>query len=234
MIEVMIANSNKMLSRIYCNFFSKEKDIHIVSYTDDGIQTIVEYNKNKPDVLILDSDLPRLNGMDVIDYLSIDLEERKKCNILLVSNECLKPVNISNTSKIYKIFTNPVNYESVIETIKEIPSNSYKEFNEKNIRTLLLKLNFNLHSYGTTYLIYAIDEAYKNPDLIANISKLYELVGEKVFLPPETVRGKIRNSMETMLRITSDDEIKRVLPFYHNSKRLTPKYLITLIVDYFT
>lgn len=234
MIEVMIANSNKMLSKIYCNFFSKEKDIHIVSYTADGIQTIVEYKKNKPDVLILDSDLPKLNGVDVIDYLSIDLEERKKCNVLLVSNEYLKPVNIINTSKIYKIFTNPVNYESVIETIKEIPNNFEKEFNEKNIRTLLLKMNFNLHSYGTIYLIYAIDEAYKNPSLVTNITKLYELVGEKVSLSPETVRGKIRNSIETMLRITSDDEIKEVLPFYHNSKRLTPKYLITLIIDYFT
>lgn len=234
MIEVMIANSNEMLSKIYCNFFSKEKDIHIVSYTDDGIQTIMEYKRNKPDVLILDYDLPKLNGIDVIDYLSIDLEERKKCNVLLVSNEFLKPVNIRNTSKIYKIFNSPVDYKSVIETIKEIPNNFEKEFNEKNIRTLLLRLNFNLHSYGTTYLLYAIDEAYKNPELITNIKRLYEKVGEKVSLSPETVRGKIRNSMETMLRITSDDEIKRVLPFYHNSRRLTPKYLITLIIDYFT
>jgi len=234
MIKLMIADDNKSFSKTYGDIFSKDKNIQIVSFTYDGINTLNEYNKKKPDVLLLDLDLPKMNGLEVIDNLSLDLKERKKCNIIIISGDITKRTNLYNTSKIYRVFSKPIDHELVLETIKEIAEeNSQTEFSEKRVRDLLLALNFNIHSTGSVYLLDAISIAYKKPELITNTKKLYEIVGRNYNVNFLTVNNKIRNSLETMLRISSDEEIRRVLPLYHCGRGLTPKYLITLIVDYF-
>ena len=69
MIKVMIAEDNISLCKNYFNFFSNDSDIKVVSCTEDGEETIQKYFELQPDVLLLDLNLPKISGLDVINTI---------------------------------------------------------------------------------------------------------------------------------------------------------------------
>ena len=83
MIKLMIAENNEELNLSYCKFLAMDKDIKIVSSTLDGQKTLEEYKKMKPDVLLLDLDISKINGIEIIDTLCQDTKEKNKCNIIV-------------------------------------------------------------------------------------------------------------------------------------------------------
>ena len=85
MIQVMIADDNLDLNNLCCNILSKDKDIQIISSTLDGESTLKDYMQLKPDVLLLDLDLPKMNGIDIINNICLDETEKRKNNIIIIS-----------------------------------------------------------------------------------------------------------------------------------------------------
>lgn len=179
MIQVMIADDNLDLNNLCCNILSKDKDIQIISSTLDGESTLKDYMRLKPDVLLLDLDLPKMNGIDIINNICLDETEKKKNNIIIISGNTELRYNLFNTSKIFRIMPKPVDFNDVISTIKEIVTeNNYIPIVEKEIRNFLFSLNFNLYADGTRYLIDAIKLGSENIRLVRNIKTLYDEVAE--------------------------------------------------------
>ena len=59
MIRVMIAEDNTSLNHLCCNYLTNDKDIQIVFSAYDGEETLEKYKELRPDVLLLDLDLPK-------------------------------------------------------------------------------------------------------------------------------------------------------------------------------
>lgn len=103
------------------SYLTKE-EMEITGITTDGYATIDSYLKNSSDILLLDIDLPKKNGIEVIDYLTfLNEKEQNKCNIIILSGS-LPRFDLINTSKVYKIFRKPTAMEEVVDTIREIAS----------------------------------------------------------------------------------------------------------------
>ena len=120
MIKVMVADDNTSLNDLCCNFLTKDKEIQIVSSTIDGETTLQKYNALKPDVLLLDLDMPKMNGLDVINNLCLDEDEKKKNNIIIISGNAPLRYNLLNTSKVFRIMPKPIDFDKILYTIKEI------------------------------------------------------------------------------------------------------------------
>ena len=233
MIQVMIADDNLDLNSLCCNILSKDKDIQIISSTLDGESTLKDYMQLKPDVLLLDLDLPKMNGIDIINNICLDESERKKNNVIIVSGNADLRYNLFNTSKIFRIMPKPVNFDDVISTIKEIVTdNSYIPIVEKELRNFLFSLNFNLYAEGTRYLIDAIKLGYENIKLVRNIKTLYDEVAELHSTSSNTIKWGIRNAIETMNHNTTKHEINKIFHINYD-KKMTPKYFIPLVISYF-
>ncbi len=233
MIQVMIADDNLDLNSLCCNILSKDKDIQIISSTLDGESTLKDYMQLKPDVLLLDLDLPKMNGIDIINNICLDESERKKNNVIIVSGNADLRYNLFNTSKIFRIMPKPVNFDDVISTIKEIVTdNSYIPIVEKELRNFLFSLNFNLYADGTRYLIDAIKLGYENIKLVRNIKTLYDEVAELHSTSSNTIKWGIRNAIETMNHNTTKHEINKIFHINYD-KKMTPKYFIPLVISYF-
>lgn len=69
MIKVMIAEDNSSLCKNCFEFLTNDEDIKVVSCALDGEETIQRYFELKPDVLLLDLDLPKINGLEVINTI---------------------------------------------------------------------------------------------------------------------------------------------------------------------
>lgn len=233
MIQVMIADDNLDLNNLCCNILSKDKDIQIISSTLDGESTLKDYMQLKPDVLLLDLDLPKMNGIDIINNICLDETEKKKNNIIIISGNTELRYNLFNTSKIFRIMPKPVDFNDVISTIKEIATeNNYIPIVEKEIRNFLFSLNFNLYADGTRYLIDAIKLGSENIRLVRNIKILYDEVAELHSTSSNTIKWGIRNAIETMNHNTTKHEINKVFHINYD-KKMTPKYFIPLVISYF-
>lgn len=233
MIQVMIADDNLDLNNLCCNILSKDKDIQIISSTLDGESTLKDYIQLKPDVLLLDLDLPKMNGIDIINNICLDETEKKKNNIIIISGNTELRYNLFNTSKIFRIMPKPVDFNDVISTIKEIATeNNYIPIVEKEIRNFLFSLNFNLYADGTRYLIDAIKLGSENIKLVRNIKTLYDKVAELHSTSSNTIKWGIRNAIETMNHNTTKHEINKIFHINYD-KKMTPKYFIPLVISYF-
>lgn len=233
MIQVMIADDNLDLNNLCCNILSKDKDIQIISSTLDGESTLKDYMRLKPDVLLLDLDLPKMNGIDIINNICLDETEKKKNNIIIISGNTELRYNLFNTSKIFRIMPKPVDFNDVISTIKEIVTeNNYILIVEKEIRNFLFSLNFNLYADGTRYLIDAIKLGSENIRLVRNIKTLYDEVAELHSTSSNTIKWGIRNAIETMNHNTTKHEINKIFHINYD-KKMTPKYFIPLVISYF-
>ena len=233
MIQVMIADDNLDLNNLCCNILSKDKDIQIISSTLDGESTLKDYMQLKPDVLLLGLDLPKMNGIDIINNICLDETEKKKNNIIIISGNTELRYNLFNTSKIFRIMPKPVDFNDVISTIKEIATeNNYIPIVEKEIRNFLFSLNFNLYADGTIYLIDAIKLGSENIRLVRNIKTLYDEVAELHSTSSNTIKWGIRNAIETMNHNTTKHEINKIFHINYD-KKMTPKYFIPLVISYF-
>lgn len=233
MIKVMVAEDNIDENSMFCKVLTKDENIKVVSYTLDGEKTIEEYFERKPDVLLLDLGMPKVNGLDIINILSSYEEEKSKCNIIVVSGDTggLR-ANLFNTAKVFRVIPKPANFDYVIQSVKESVDYNY-EIPEKSLREILLELRFNIHSTGVAYLTSAIKIAFKRPRLLNNISDLYNEVAKEYHISPNKVRWSIRSTIDTLNRSVSIEDICSIFELNYTPDYPTPKNFITLVVEYF-
>lgn len=229
MIRVMIAEDNTSLNHLCCNYLTNDENLKLIYSAYDGEETLEKYNELKPDILLLD--LPKMNGLDVINNICLDPDEKNKCNIIIISGDTDLRFNLLNTSKVYSILPKPVDFNKIVSTIKEIPI-EYNTLTQKQIKEYLYYLNFNTYSVGTDYLVEAIRLAYDRPILMKNVKDIYSLISEKYTVPQNTVKSSIRNSIDTMERNTTKNEIQAKLKI-SCSRKLTAKYFIPLVLSHF-
>ena len=232
MIKVMIAEDNIFISKNCFKFLTNDKDIKVISCAYDGEETIKEYFKLQPDVLLLDLDMPKINGLDIINTIGRFTEERKKCNIIVVSGSTEHLYKLYNTAQVFRVIPKPADLDYILTTIKEIPVKA-KELNQKELKEILAELRLNIFSSRVQQLITAISLAYEKPYLLNNIKDLYIEVAKIYNLSPKTIKWSIRTSIDTLNRSVSIDTLCSVFSLKFRPDTVTPKYFITLIVEYF-
>ncbi|MDO5556156.1 MAG: response regulator [Clostridia bacterium] len=232
MIEVMIADDNIRLSSQMANILTKEKKIKIVKIANNGLDAINSYNALKPNVLLLDLDMPFKNGLDVIQELSLDEEEQNKRNIIVISGSMVFRSQISNPSRIKWIFSKPVDYDRIVEEIISIDENErIKPLSQNNIDDLFSKLNIKSYTKGAKYLKDAISIAYyeqPNPISLSNIAKT---VAMKNKIPiTETILSNMDKTISSMYYKHADNQ--SVIDIFHMSEKPSTKDFITYAIDF--
>ena len=218
----MIAEDNVYISKNCFKFLTNDENIKVVSCTLDGEETIKDYFDLKPDVLLLDLNMPKINGLDVINTIGKDTEERSKCNIIVVSGSSEYLYKLYNTAQVYRVIHKPVDLDYVLKTIKEIPLKN-TGIDQKRLKELLAELRLSIFSTRVQQLITAINLAYEKPFLLNNIKDLYVEVAKIYNVSPKTIKWSIRTSIDTLNRSVSIDTLCSVfsLKFLHSLHCLT-------------
>lgn len=85
-ISVMISDDHALIREGLKQLIELEKDIVVVCQSGDGYETIEKVLKYKPDVLLLDINMPKLNGIDVLRRLK-DLGIETKIIMLTIHDD---------------------------------------------------------------------------------------------------------------------------------------------------
>lgn len=198
----MIAEDEINIGLNYLQFLTKDKDIQIVAFTTDGERTLKDYLEKKPDILLLDLDLPKISGLEIIDYLNQIPEERNKCNIIVITGDRQKMNKIRKTSKVYQIVEKPIDCERLLKLVREVPlPNDFETKKQVFFRTLHLKPS----SKGTTYLSDAVDIVHT----------------DKRKVSASKVKWSIRNTVRRLNRVAPKECLENVFYIHSHDEEVT-------------
>ena len=85
-VKIMIADDHSLIREGLKNLLELEGDIEVVAEAEDGMQCLDKLEYISPDVLLLDINMPKKNGLEVLRVLK-DRKSKVKVLVLTVHNE---------------------------------------------------------------------------------------------------------------------------------------------------
>lgn len=234
MTNIMIVEDNKQLLDSYQRYFSTNDSISIVATATDGATALDLYERKKPNIILLDLGLPKINGIDVIDRISNSKGDTKKGNIIVISGNNPLRYNLFNTKKVYRVIPKPCLMSTIMNTVKEFQEENSEDFPIRKLNEMLLKLNLKIHSRSCLHLIEVIEFSYQQPHMLKNINKIYAIIAKRYNCSFETIKSSIRSAIRIVNK-TRNAELLSSIFFVDGkdyNKVLTPKYFIDCIIDY--
>lgn len=85
-VKIMIADDHSMVREGLKSLLELEGDIEVIAEAVDGLDCLEKLGEHKPDVLLLDINMPNMNGLDVLKELKAR-KSKVKVLMLTVHNE---------------------------------------------------------------------------------------------------------------------------------------------------
>ena len=73
--KVLIVDDDIRFRRFVKELFSSEKDLQIIGEVEDGQEAILKAKELKPDLVLMDISMPRMNGLDATRLLKAIMPE---------------------------------------------------------------------------------------------------------------------------------------------------------------
>lgn len=233
MLNILIADNDiSLVELIFKEIVRKNNEFRLADYTYDGPDTLHSILQYHPDVIILNLQIPKLNGMSIIGYISSIKEEYSPYFITISNNEEYLD-KINDNKDIYSIIDKRKGTIHILDNIKIYLKKIYKEINNRDvynkIKNELKKFKLNISNKGTDYLIDSILLSYNKEDL--NLTKdIYPVLSEKYKVTPMNIKWNMEKNIKSMRRYTDNDVITKY--FCIDSKsNLTIKTVIKTVAE---
>ena len=251
-ISVIIADNNRKLIEMLSDRMALEDDITITATTEDGKEALNLIREMKPDIVILDTILPSLDGLAVLEKLSE--EEKQHSSIIMLSAMgqdvlteeafllgaryfLLKPFDVD--SLIHKIRLCKKEEQKVICMNQQIEKEIVQEYKspatlEIIVTQIIHEIGVPAHIKGYQYLRDSILMAVHDMDILNSITKqLYPSIAMKNHTTASRVERAIRHAIEVAWSRGKMDTIDELFGYTVNAGKGKPtnSEFIALIAD---
>jgi two-component system, response regulator, stage 0 sporulation protein A len=117
-ISILIADNSNEFTELLNDFLSLKTDIKVIGIARDGAETLEMIDKSNPDVLLLDIIMPRIDGLEVLQRLSVKAVRPYVLVMSALSSDEIKKQALAAGANHY--FVKPLNLESVLSKIREV------------------------------------------------------------------------------------------------------------------
>jgi two-component system response regulator (stage 0 sporulation protein A) len=219
-IKVLVADDNILAAK---RLFDKlnEYDTFSVSTARDGIETIEKINTEKPDVVLLDIIMPKLDGIAVLEYVQTNIKAKKPIFIVFSAisqeNYINRVMNLGASYYILKPFDETVIATRIIQLYSDLNKAVYLKIEKYNSSTDLKPKNqhddelkvlatkymresgLKAHMTGYSYIRDIIVTAFDNYCQTGSMPKgIYRTIADKNKVSVQKVERAIRNCFESV------------------------------------
>ena len=245
-IKVLIADDNKEFANVLNEFLSKYEDFEMLDIAYDGVEALEIISNQKPDVVVLDAIMPRLDGVGVMKKVKEYNLEKVPSFLVLSAISQEKIAKNAIDLGAYCFMLKPFEFESLAGRIKDIAEDSRKEQikvkpKEKSnanieitVTNIMHEMGIPAHIKGYKYLREAIMQVIDNNNMLESVTKeLYPIVATKFDTVPNKVERSIRHAIEIAWRRGNLENFKTLFGYTRteDNKRPTNSEFIAMVAD---
>ena len=213
-IRILLADANPDFAKLLAETFAAEHDMELVGAAADGPEALSALQSLKPDLLLLDLVLPKLDGLEVLRRLP---ETGCKCPVIILSGFMNSQV-VADCAALGAAYfmPKPCDSASLLERVRQIggagagsetlegidcrPA-AQAQRREADLEALVTEIIHEIgvpaHIKGYQYLREAIILTIKDMDIINAVTKvLYPEVAKRFSTTPSRVERAIRHAIE--------------------------------------
>ncbi len=203
--RVLIADIDEDFRRLLADILSQEEDMECIGGTDNGVDALAITAEQKPDVIVMDLVLLKLDGIEVLSRLPEACADTKA---IVVTNLYRGEIVRQCTSLGAAYFMpEPCDVNLLLDRVRQI-SSFHQEMpavqprtNDANLEALVTEIIHEIgvpaHIKGYQYLREAIILTINDMDIINAVTKvLYPEVAKKFGTTPSRVERAIRHAIE--------------------------------------
>ncbi len=210
MIKVVSIDDNQDIRESFHDYFKSNTEISLVGTAENGIEGYELIKKDKPDVVILDIVMPKLDGLGLLEKLAEENINTKIIMYSAIGNDkvvqktfslgaqyyIMKPGDMKDIEMhIIDCCAAPVSHSAIIGT------STGTQITENNLESVITDIIHDIgvpaHIKGYNYLRDAIGLCIKDDEFINSITKLlYPTVAKNFSTTSSRVERAIRHAIE--------------------------------------
>ncbi len=214
-IRTIIADANSEFCTSFSTYLTREINAEIVAVANDGVAALAELAEKKPDVLIIDLVLPKLDGLEVLRRMQ---EMQSDCHVLVLSSFYNERIITACTQYGVDYFlSKPCDPETICSHLLSLMhtngANEGKSYDcrtladtelssetaalEATVTDIIHEIGVPAHIKGYQYLREAIILTINDMEMINAVTKvLYPEVARRYSTTPSRVERAIRHAIE--------------------------------------
>lgn len=252
-MNIAIADDNERMVQLLDRIVSSDEELEVVGKAGNGEELIEIIKEKKPDVVLLDIIMPKLDGLTVMDRINHEPNLKKPAFIVIsaVSQEKMTEDAFEMGADYYIL--KPFDNDTVVNRIKRVRTrqlrtasktkkvNAYesqKAYMENNLETdvtnIIHEVGVPAHIKGYQYLRDAIIMSVGDMEMLNSITKiLYPTIAKRHQTTPSRVERAIRHAIEVAWSRGKMDTIEELFGYtVSNGKgKPTNSEFIALIAD---
>lgn len=251
-IRVLLVDDNKRIVNLLKEALTKEPDMEVVGTAADGEEALRLIELYKPDVVLLDLIMPKIDGLGVMEKLKNNPRHTPKIIVVsAVSQESvtenafelgaayyiLKPFDthmVVNRTRAVAIYDERDN--RVINTVFMNQQNARKKIDnlEADVTNIIHEIGVPAHIKGYQYLRDAIIMSVNDNEMLGSITKrLYPTIAKNHKTTSSRVERAIRHAIEVAWSRGKMDTIEELFGYTVNSGKGKPtnSEFVALIAD---
>lgn len=211
MLNVLLANRNLESLQLLQNYISQYiPDIRVGYLATDGIELLEALNQYHYDIILMETNLPKKDGFDVLQHLSsIKKVELQKSFIVLSKNDTMIK-NLNKHELVYKAFKSGESLNMILHTLQQIVDSKKVESETTFIRNKIINelqtIGYNLAHKGTHYLAESVVLLATTEKNNENLSKhIYPIVSKIFNKDLNNIKCNITSATEAACKNITDD-----------------------------
>ena len=218
-VKVLLVDDNKRIVNLLREALTKEDEIEVVGTASDGEEALKMIHLLKPDVVLLDLIMPKIDGLGVMERLRKSENSDSLPKIIIVSAVSqesvtenafalgaayyiLKPFDTRVVvSRVKAVGVHGEKDNKVINTVFENHQPKYESSLEADVTNIIHEIGVPAHIKGYQYLRDAIIMAVNDGEMLGSITKrLYPTIAKNHKTTSSRVERAIRHAIEVAWR----------------------------------
>ncbi|MCD7957845.1 MAG: sporulation transcription factor Spo0A [Lachnospiraceae bacterium] len=259
-LNVAIADDNEKMVQILDHIVSSDEELKVVGRAGNGEELMEIIREKKPDVVLLDIIMPKLDGLAVMDRVNHEPEMKKPAFIVIsaVSHQkttedafelgaeyyILKPFDYNTVvsrikrARMRSMDLRQTENRSVVESRREYQEEHQEEYQKYNLESdvtdIIHEVGVPAHIKGYQYLRDAIILSVQDAEMMNSITKiLYPTIAKKHQTTASRVERAIRHAIEVAWSRGKMDTIEELFGYTVSDGKGKPtnSEFIALIAD---